>query len=409
MWQRIKNYYHLAQALAAQIFYGFPARRIKIIGVTGTDGKTTTVSIIYHILNSSGHKAAMITSIGAFIGNHKYDIGFHVTTPSSWGLQRFIKAAADAGNEYLILETTSHALDQNRVWGIRYEIGVITNITHEHLDYHKTYSTYVRAKSILLNRSRVGIINRDDPSYTKILPFISPSRTVLTYSLSDSRADFLGNKLVWPSPLIGKFNEYNVLAAAAACSRVGITTGGIRKALKSFNAPPGRLETVYDRDFRVIIDFAHTPNSFAQVLPELRKITNGRLIHVFGSAARRDRSKRPLMGRESAKYADIIILTAEDPRDEPVDAICREIASGFGKEWNHGSGNMNYESRIKDKTYFIITDRKDAIEKALNMARKSDMVLLTGKAHEKSINYGYGEQPWDEYKVVKDNLPKTAA
>jgi UDP-N-acetylmuramoyl-L-alanyl-D-glutamate--2,6-diaminopimelate ligase len=146
MWQKIKNYYHLFQAVIANIVYGFPGRKAIVIGVTGTDGKTTTASLIYHILKSAGQKVSMITSVGAYIGNKVYDIGFHVTTPSPFGLQRYLKKAVDAGIKYIILETTSHALDQYRIWGIDYKIGVLTNITHEHLDYHKTYEDYARTK-----------------------------------------------------------------------------------------------------------------------------------------------------------------------------------------------------------------------------------------------------------------------
>ena len=162
MWQNIKNYYHLLQAIVANILYRFPARKLNVIGVTGTDGKTTTTSLIYHILKSAGKKVAMITSIGAYIGDKQYDIGFHVTTPSSFGLQRYIRRAVDQGNEYLVLETTSHALDQNRVWGIPYKIGVLTNVTHEHLDYHKTWEEYAKVKFHLIANSEVGIVNRDE-------------------------------------------------------------------------------------------------------------------------------------------------------------------------------------------------------------------------------------------------------
>jgi len=160
MWQRIKNIYHLFVAILANIWFGFPSRKLKVIGVTGTDGKTTTASLIYHILKNNGKKAALLSTVGAYIGDKVYDVGFHVTTPSSFGLQRYIKKIVQEENGYLILETTSHGLDQNRVWGINYEIGVITNITHEHLDCHKTYENYLRTKLKLLERSKIGKIGR---------------------------------------------------------------------------------------------------------------------------------------------------------------------------------------------------------------------------------------------------------
>ena len=166
--QKLKNIYHLFQAIIANIYYGFPSRRLKVIGVTGTDGKTTTIHLIYHILKFAGYKASMISSVYAIVGNKEYDTGFHVTTPSSFFIQKMLKTSVDHEDKYFVLETTSHALDQNRVWGIRYEIGVITNITHEHLDYHKTYEKYVMTKVKLLKMARISIVNKDDESYKEV-------------------------------------------------------------------------------------------------------------------------------------------------------------------------------------------------------------------------------------------------
>jgi UDP-N-acetylmuramoyl-L-alanyl-D-glutamate--2,6-diaminopimelate ligase len=398
--QSLKNIYHLLTAILANIIYGFPSRHLTVIGVTGTDGKTTTTCLIHHILQSNGKKTAMISTVGASINNKMYDIGFHVTTPSPFGIQRYIRQAVDSGHVYLVLETTSHALDQFRVWGVKYDIGVLTNITHEHLDYHKTYDMYLSTKLKLLQQSNISIVNMDDSSYktihtslTKIYATTkknivlakSEGNLIITYSLTNQNADITLKKFPFTTHLIGAFNKQNCLAAIAATHQVGISNDAIRQAILTFQAPIGRQEVVYNKDFRVIIDFAHTPNALEKILPEVKQ-TSGKLIHVFGSAGLRDRSKRPLMGKAADKYDDIIILTAEDPRSENVQDICGQIAQGITKK------------------YTTIPDRKKAIQYAISIAQKNDTVLITGKGHEKSINYGHGEESWNEFRIVRDAL-----
>lgn len=384
MWQDLKNIYHLLVACLANIYYGFPSRKFTVIGVTGTDGKTTTTSLIYHILRIAGKKALMISSVGAVIDGKEYDVGFHVTTPSSFALQKFLKQASDAGLKYLVLETTSHALDQYRVFGIHFNVGVLTNITHEHLDYHKTYDEYVNTKLKLLVASDIAIANRDDGSYS----FINKVNKLKTYGLKKN-ADINPYNFSFTTTLFGEFNKYNILAAVSACKALGIEDSKIRSGVKSFKPPKGREDIVYKNSFSVMIDFAHTPNAFEVVLKDLRRANvKARIIHVFGSAGARDVTKRPLMGKISAKYADILILTAEDPRKEPVEKIANEIASGVADE----------------KKILKINDRKKAIFEAIKMAKKGDLVLITGKSHEKSMNYGHGEEPWDEYETVNKIL-----
>jgi UDP-N-acetylmuramoyl-L-alanyl-D-glutamate--2,6-diaminopimelate ligase len=381
MWQQIKNIYHLGMAILANIFYGFPSRKIKIVGVTGTDGKTTTTSLIYHILSTAGFKSSMVSSVGAIVGGENYDIGFHVTTPSSFGVQKFIKKAVDSGSKFLVLETTSHALDQYRVFGIKYEVGVLTNVTHEHLDYHKTYENYIKTKERLFKMSKVSIANKDDDSF----PLLNSSPR--TYGMGKD-ADVNPSNFPFKTNLVGDFNKYNVLAAVSACKALGIEDRVIRRGIESFTPPKGREDIIYKKDFTVMIDFAHTPNAIDQILRSIRVSIKGKIIHVFGSAGARDVTKRPLMGEMSSKYADVIILTAEDPRREPVEKIMSEIASGINK-------------RIK---VLKISDRKDAIRQAIKMAKKGDYVLLTGKSHEKSMNYGHGEEMWDEYSAAQEAL-----
>lgn len=388
MWQGIKNIYHLFCAYIANILYGFPSRKLIVIGVTGTDGKTTTTSLIYHILNASGHQASMVSSVGAIIGGKEHDVGFHVTTPSSFALQKFLKQAVGLlrgkNKGYMVLETTSHALDQYRAFGINFEVGVLTNVTHEHLDYHKTYEKYVEAKSRLIKMSKTAVINRDDESYESI----KYKRKVITYGLSNN-SDINPKKFPFKTKLIGEFNKYNILAAISACKAVGISDKDIVEAIATFNPPIGREEIVYNNEFAVMIDFAHTPNAFEQILSSVRKETKGRVIHIFGSAGQRDRSKRPIMGKISSQYSDVIILTSEDPRSENVEKIMTEIELGI----------RNHELGVN---FFKISDRKKAIKKAVEIAKKGDLVILTGKSHEKSMNYGKGEEPWSEYEAVQE-------
>jgi len=375
--QKLKNIYHLFQAILANILYGFPSRRLKVIGVTGTDGKTTTTHLITYILKSAGKKVSFVSSVHASIGGKEYDTGFHVTTPSPFALQKFLKQSANYGDQYFVLETTSHALDQNRVWGIKYEVGVITNITHEHLDYHRTYEEYVKTKEKLLEMSKIRIINKDDESFK----YLSQKSKVKSQKYNSKV------KSLRAIPNLTKFNQYNYSAAYTVCKQLSLSDNQILTAMKTFKLPKGRLELVYDKDFKVIIDFAHTPNAFENLLPEIRKKflkKGGRAIHVFGSAGKRDFTKRPLMGRTSSQYADYIILTEEDYRTEDPKKICQEITSG-----------------IKNKPYEVIVNREQAILKAITMAKKGDVIVLTGKSHEKSLCRGKVEYPWSEHETVK--------
>lgn len=396
MWQGIKNIYHFFVAILANIWYGFPARDLTVIGITGTDGKTTTASLIYHILHSSGEKAAMITTLGVFTKNATYDTGHHTTTPSSFYLQKYIKKIRYEGYKYLVLEVTSHALDQNRVFGISFKIGVLTNITHEHLDYHKTYENYAAVKLRLLKIAEVAIVNRDDESYRLISNIkyqISKTRPI-TYGFG-KEADVNLQNFTFQTKLLGEFNKYNILAAAAVCKELGISEKDIKKSIETFKPPLGRQDIIYDKKFKVMIDFAHTPHAFHQILPVCKKLSKGaKMIHVFGAAGERDGSKRSLMGKISSDFSDIIILTSEDPRSEKVEKIIKEIESGI----------QNYESRIKDKKLFAIPNRQEAINFAVSLASAGDVIVITGKGHEQSMNLGHGEEPWSEYEAVKKAL-----
>lgn len=384
MYQDIKNIYHYFVATLANVYFSSPSKKIKVIGVTGTDGKTTTVSLIYHILNKSGKKTSMLTSIGGKISGKEIDTGFHVTTPSPFALQRIIKKAVDYNSEYFVLEVTSHSIDQFRIKGISFEIGVITNVSPEHLDYHKNYSEYVSTKEKLLLKSNIAIANKDDNSFK----YLTNIKNLTTFGFGKDADINPGNENLNLSSIEPEFNKYNYLAAYSACKSLKLSDQEINSALKTFKMPKGRYDFVYKKDFYVVIDFAHTPNSIDKLLSTLKSKNKGRLIHVFGSAGERDRNKRPHMGANSSKYSDLIILTAEDPRKEKVDQISKEIENGI-------TNKTNVEK---------IDDRSKAIGRAISIARKGDIIAITGKGHERSMTYGKEDVPWDEYRVVEKAL-----
>lgn len=402
MLQKVKNEIHFLKAMAANVKFGYPSKKISVIGVTGTDGKTTTCSLIYHILRQAGEKTAMISTVGAVINDKQYETGFHVTTPSPFTVQRYIYLAVRDGCKYLVLEATSHGLDQHRVYGVDFKIGVLTNITYEHLDYHKTYQNYVKAKLKLLQMAKTDLLNMDDQSYALVKPQLK-NKKIITYSIQKDEADLNLKNFPFQTNLVGNFNLQNCLAAAGVALELGISKETVKQAILSFKNPPGRQEVVYDKDFKVIIDFAHTPNALNQILSSLAR-EKGRIIHVFGSAGERDKTKRPDMGSASAEYADIIILTAEDSRGESIEGINNQIKQGIGEEFCRIGLTADIEQKqsFKDgkKLLFEIPDRKQAIEFALSIAQKGDIILLTGKGHEKSMNLGNGEKPWDEKEVV---------
>lgn len=402
--QKIKNYLHLIEAIVATFYFRFPSRKIRVIGVTGTDGKTTTTHLIYHILQTAGKKTSMISTVYAKIGGREYDTGLHTTTPRPFDIQHYLRKSIDNGDDYFVLETTSHALDQNRVWGVHYAVSVVTNITREHLDYHVTYENYVSVKTKLLQMSDCSIINRDDQSYDTLRQYVRQSK-LSTYSLKQKADYILPPEL--PLSLKGEYNRQNILAAYSVCKVLKIDDKTIKQALKTFSPPKGRLNIVYDKEFKVIIDFAHTSNSIDNVLQTVKDeyvVAGGRIIHVFGSAGLRDFQKRPHMGKASGKYANIVILTEEDYRTENIYKICREIAEGLIKSGFTEIPPEEIKNSVRKKIYAIEINREKAIRLAIETAKPTDVVIMTGKSHEKSLARGKKEYPWDEYGAVKNAL-----
>lgn len=385
--------YHLPLAYLANLVYGFPARKLTVIGVTGTDGKTTTCNLIYHLLTASGRKAAVISTVEAIIGDIKIDTGFHVTSPDPFLLQKILSYAVKQNITYVVLETTSFGLDQFRIFGVPFRIAVLTNITHEHLDYHRTFEKYRLAKMKLLDQAKIVIYNRDDDSYDFVEKrYRNSSKQLVCYGLT-TNTDYNPQKFPIKPNQPGTYNLQNSLAAIAVVDKLGVDIEEALVHLQSFPGVIGRMQEIkLGQPYRVIVDFAHTPNGLQQVLTAVRQnylTASSQLIIVFGSAGLRDQQKRPMMGDVAGRLADKIIITAEDPRTENVTTICRQIAQGC---------------LTTGKQPQIIEDRRLAIETALNQASKNDIVLICGKGHEKTMCFGDTEIPWSDQQTVTDIL-----
>ncbi len=418
--QPAKNLYHLIVAFVSALVFRFPARKLKVIGVTGTDGKTTTVNLIFHILKEVGYPVGMISTVEARIAGETIDTGLHVTTPGAFQVQRLLRKMVDSGVKYVVLEVTSHALDQNRVANVPLYIGLITNVSQEHLDYHRSFKNYLLTKAKILNKVCYRVLNNEDPNFDK-LRMLGKGQLV---TFGKDSADYLGElvnsfdeytnyaihyktkqkmlkTMVVQSSLIGEFNLSNILASFTVGKILGLEDKKIVNAISSFPGVSGRMEKIDSgQDFKVYVDFAHTPNSIEVALKTLKRITEKRLICVFGAAGERDRSKRALMGHVAASIADLLILTSEDPRSEKPDDIIKEIEKGVVKAGG-----------ISNQTYWKIADRAEAIEKAVrNLAEAGDSVVVLGKGHEKSMNIAGEELPWSDretvVKALKERLGK---
>lgn len=411
----------LAELSAA--FYDYPARKLTMIGVTGTDGKTTTSNYIFEILKAAGIKAGMISTVNAVIGDQTLDTGFHVTTPEAPDVQYYLAQMVEAGLTHVILEATSHGLAQDRVTGCEFDISVVTNITHEHLDFHGSYEAYRAAKGRLLSflaettpklqgNFRVAILNRDDQSYDYLQNLSSPLIRKIDYGLNpgaEIHADSIRStskglsfevggpnfRIDAQTQLLGNYNVSNVLAAiAATVSGLGIDPLIARQGIAALKGIPGRMQPVdLGQDFLAIVDFAHTPNALLRALQAARKMTFGKIITVFGSAGLRDREKRRLMAEVSAELADLTILTAEDPRTESLDGILAEMSEG-----------AEAKGGIEGQSFWRVPDRGDAIRFALSLAKPEDAVVVCGKGHEQSMCFGEVEYPWDDITALKAAL-----
>lgn len=411
----------LALAYLSAYQHGFPARLLTMIGVTGTDGKTTTSNLIYHILRAAGVQAGLISTVGAVIDGREVDTGLHVTTPDAPTVQSYLSEMVRAGLTHCVLEVTSHGLAQHRVGACEFDVAVVTNITHEHLDYHGNYAAYRSAKAMLFEglafsvrkagQSKIAVLNADDgsldvfsaiPADQHITYAISGAADLVTQNLSlgpeGARFDLVAGGVATPikTSLFGKVNVSNVLAASAAALALGISPQAIQRGVADLQRIPGRMELIEgEQDFSVMVDFAHTPNAIQRAIEAGRDLIRpeGRVITVFGSAGLRDVVKRRTMAQVSCRDADLTVLTAEDPRTESLDAILADMAAGCA-----AAGGVEGESFVR------VPDRLEAIYFALTEARSGDLVLICGKGHEQSMCFGSREYPWDDREAARRAL-----
>jgi UDP-N-acetylmuramoyl-L-alanyl-D-glutamate--2,6-diaminopimelate ligase len=395
LFQAIEPMGHLAEAVTLSVLHGFPAHGLKVIGVTGTNGKTTTSFMIHRMLHEAGFKVGLMTTVAYGAGLDIKPQVAHMTTASVPVLHKRIKELKDQGVEWLVLETTSHALAQHRVWGVPYSVAVLTNMTHEHLDYHKTFERYVAAKRMMFemtnkNRKglRVGIVNADDAQADN---FASAVAHPMYYGIErgDIKAENVqlspdgvtyetqidGKAYHIKTHLPGSFNVYNSLAAVCVGHALGLSEEQVEQGIAALTGVEGRMTRIDEgQDFDVIVDYAHTPDSFEQIFKDLRPAVKGKLIVLFGSAGRRDEAKRAVQGKLAGKYADEVIVTEEDDRDMDGQEIMDQIASGAEEA-----------GKKREQNLFLVHDRDKAVQLVMNRAQKGDTVLLLGKGHEKDI------------------------
>lgn len=411
---------HLAAA-----FYNHPGWKLTMIGVTGTDGKTTTTNLIFHILKAAGIKAGMISTVNAVIGDQIVDTGFHVTTPDPVDVQRYLAMMVEAGLTHAVLETTSHGWAQYRVDACEFDVAVVTNITHEHLDEHGSLERYREAKSRLfqsLAETRVkpqgnpkaAILNMDDTSYGFLKDICDgmPGVQIFSYGLrpnawaiagkveydrkGSSFSCMFGNEEIHlTTNLVGTYNISNILAAyAATVGALGVEPRVAQTGIAAMAGIPGRMEAIdIGQDFMAYVDFAHTPNALQRTLETARQMTHGRVIVTFGAAGLRDRAKRQMMAECAIELADLVVFTAEDPRTESLEAILNEMAIGAA---NRGG--------VEGKTFWRFPDRGEAIHKAISLAKSGDIILACGKGHEQSMCFGTVEYDWDDRVAMRAAL-----
>lgn len=393
-----------AYAKMCSAFYADPSKRLKMIGVTGTNGKTSTAFLLREILENANCKTGLIGTVSVIVGENVYTP--EMTTPDPSELFKVIKEMADNGCEYCIMEASSQGLDQQRLSGIDFEMGIFTNLTEDHLDYHSSFEEYKKAKKILFEHSKKAIVNIDDENGLYMTQGLDLS--VVTYSIKNDKSDytaknvelfedsikyeFVGKGIIGRIKLNvpGRFSVYNSMAAAAAATELGVDMQCISQALSNSNGVKGRMETLRtSSSFSVIIDYAHTPDGLENLLSTVRDVYKGRVITVFGCGGDRDRHKRPIMGEIAGRLSDIAVVTSDNPRTEDPEKIIDDIMTGLEKS--------------KAKTYRI-TDRTQAIKKALSIAGEGDVVVLAGKGHETYQVLKDGKVHYDEREIVKNIL-----
>lgn len=415
----VEPYGHLAEAVLENVVLGFPARKLKVIGVTGTAGKTTTCTLLTHMLREAGYKVAMISTVAIDYGDGKgaRPNNTRMTSLGSLKLLQTIKEINANNAEWLVLETTSQALSQHRVWGVPYTIVGYTNLGHDNFHYHRTFERYRAAKLMLFKQCnrhfrglRTGIVNADDPNGAL---FAGAIEHPVTYGLksgdlrasnvellptgSKFQAALAGDKYSISSNLPGKFNVYNCLAAIAMARAAGLSINQIETGIASLKQVKGRMHSIDEgQNFGVIVDYATTEETYNEVFAAIKPVVKGKIISVFGSAGRRDELKRPIIGEIAGKNSDIVILTEEDDRDQDGLKIMDEIATGVEKT-----------GKVRGKNLFLIHDREKAVQRAISLTKKGDMVLLLGKGEEQVIitnKPGFKSQPGHIFTEATDTI-----
>jgi len=393
------NWYHYILALLGVIFYCFPSRKIKIIGVTGTNGKTTVVNLTTKILEEAGYKVASLSSIKFKIGEREWPNTLKMTMPGRFQIQKFLRQAVASGCKFAVLEVTSEGIKQHRHRFINFDTAVFTNLTPEHIEAHGGFENYKKAKGKLFQATKnIHIINIDDENANYFLQF--PAKKKYTYGLN--KGDINAKNFQFKLQLIGDFNVYNALAAACAGVSQGVNLEICKKVLEMVGSIPGRMEEVISQPFKVFVDYAFTPNALEKVYQTLNNLKpktynlKPKLICVLGACGGgRDKWKRPVLGEIAAKYCDEVIVTNEDPYDENPYQILSMIKSGISK------------SQFPTSNFYEILDRREAIRKSLALAKPGDVVIITGKGCEPWICVAGGKKiPWDDREVVKEEFKK---
>lgn len=395
--------YHMGQAMTAGMRYKFPGKKLRVIGVTGTNGKTSTCFMIWKMLNHAGHKTGLMTTVAWGVSELEPELN-HMTTVDAMTLNSRIQKIQKSGAEFLVLEVTSHAMAQFRTLGIPIEIAVFTNLTHDHLDYHKTMKRYAAAKAKLFKKAKFGVINADDEHAAG---FELAAGKYITYGVKNgekratnikmdvSGVSYSCGDINIKTKIPGEFNVYNSLAALCVGEKLGLSKQEIEEGIFALESVEGRMNIVDEgQDFTVIVDYAHAPDALEKVYESVAG-HKGRTISVHGGAGRRDPSTRPIRGEILAKNSDIVIITEDDSRDDDPKVIAQGFVDGATKA-----------GKVLGKDLFVEMDREKAIEMAINMAKKDDLVLLLGKGHEKTILRADGPHEFEDIKVARKYLKK---
>lgn len=387
-------------------FFSNPAEKLKLIGLTGTNGKTTTTFLIKQILENVGKKVGLIGTVQNMIGDEAYPAKY--TTPDPYELQKLFSKMVEAGCEYCVMEVSSQALAQGRVNGVRFAVGAFTNLTQDHLDYHKTWENYFNAKRLLFENCDIAVTNADDENGLKIIEGLSFDK-VVTYAVNRNDATYVAKNVTFkPSgveyelvgdmigrcscPIPGRFSVYNSLCAASCALALGISFEQVLMAISKSKGVKGRIEVVpCDRDFTIIIDYAHSPDGLENIISSLKEIAKGRVVTLFGCGGDRDKTKRPKMGKIAAELSDYCIVTSDNPRSENPSAIIQDILEGM--------------KGVKTP-YTVVENRKEAIAYAIEHAKKDDIILLAGKGHETYQILPTGTIHFDEREAVAEILAK---